>query len=225
VRVDLALASVYLQLDELEKAVTVTRRIAAAAPDSATAFMIHTGALLASGDVAEVQRLAQARLEKTANDVQALRMLSQAAAQAGDYEKANVYSRRIIETSDAGAGDYNNMAWNSLFIGKALDAAIEDANHAVSFGEDASAMHTLAALYAEVGNSLEARTKLLESLDVAGREEPSSADWYVLGRIAENYGAPEAALAAYKRVQVPKRKDFSSTYELAQRRVKSLAKR
>ena len=80
-------------------------------------------------------------------------------------------------------------------------------------------------LYAESGKSLEARTELLKSMDEAGREEPSSVDWYVLGRIAENFGASEAAIADYKRVDKPKKTTPGSTYELAQKRLTVLAKK
>ncbi len=60
-------------------------------------------------------------------------------------------------------------------------------------------------------------------MDSAGHEEPSSVDWYVLGRIAENYGAADAALAAYKRVTAPGQRDqSSSTHALAQRRMQLL---
>ena len=86
------------------------------------------------------------------------------------------------------------------------------------------ALHTLAALYAESGKSLEARTELLKCMDLAGHEEPSSVDWYVLGRIAENYGAAETAIADYKRVDKPQRLTPGSTYELAQKRLVALKK-
>lgn len=223
--VDLALATAYMQLDEVQKLLEVSGRVVTAWPDSPSAFRTHAMALSESGKTGEARRLAAARLEKLPNDPDALRVLSHSSASDGDFEKANEYVRRIIERSRAMAVDYNNLAWNALFIGKALDQAIEDANHSVALSANAAAVHTLAALYAEAGNSLEARTKLLESMDLAGREEPSSVDWYVLGRIAENYGATDAALAAYKRVTKPERNISGSTYELTRRRVQSLGKR
>ena len=224
VRIDVALATAYSRL-ESDELVAVARRIAVAAPDSPMAFSMYCSALTAFGQPAEARRLAEARLEKMRNDPDALRVLSQASAQTGDFESAVDYLRQIIQRADASPSDYNNVAWNSLFIGKELDQAIENANTAVSLAGNPSTMHTLAAVYAESGNCLEARTKLLESMDLAGREVPSSVDWYVLGRIAENYGATDAAVAAYKRVTKPKRARSGSTWELTQRRMGALGKK
>ena len=59
-------------------------------------------------------------------------------------------------------------------------------------------------------------------MDDAGRDDPAPHDWYVLGRIAEDYGATDAALAAYNRVEKPKDTLNGSTYVLAQKRLKGL---
>ncbi len=225
VRIDLALATAYGQLEEMDRALPVARRLFEAAPDSPTAFRSYVAALAENKQVDEARKLAQARLDKMPNDVDALRMLSLASTNSGDFEAARGHMQQIIDHSRPDAGDYNNLAWNALFTGTAFDQAIEHANQAVSLSGGWGSIHTLAALYAEAGKSLEARTKLLEAMDTAGHEEPSSVDWYVLGRIAENYGATDAALAAYKRVTMPKVERASSTYALAQRRVQLLAKK
>jgi tetratricopeptide (TPR) repeat protein len=221
VRVDLALVGAQSQIDAKDR-VEVARRIFEAAPDSAVAFSIYAAALATNGQAEEARRIAGSRLEKLPNDRDALRMLSEASASTGDFEAAIGYLSQIIHRLDPQAGDYNNRAWNALFAGKPMDEAVLDANHAVSLEPSPGVMHTLAAVYAEAGNSLEAREKLLESMDLADREEPDSVDWYVLGRIAENYGATDAALAAYQRVTRPKRAHLSSTYELTQRRLRVL---
>lgn len=79
-------------------------------------------------------------------------------------------------------------------------------------------LHTLAALYAESGKSVEARQALLKSMDTRGSYDPQSSDWFVLGRIAEAYGVRDAAVSAYKRVE---KDDVTglSTWELAQKRM------
>src|SRR5436853_7915470 len=131
-----------------------------------------------------------------------------------------------MDGSNATSNAYNKVAWNELFIGKTIDRAIEDARQATVLAEGSwPALHTLAALYAESGKSLEARTELLKCMDLAGHEEPSSVDWYVLGRIAENFGAADVALADYKRVEKPRHVTPGSTYELAQKRMTVLAKK
>jgi tetratricopeptide (TPR) repeat protein len=106
-----------------------------------------------------------------------------------------------------------------MFAGD-LSHALENARRATNDEKtsSAAALHTLATLYAETGKNVEARDALFRTLDRAQREQPSSADWYVLGRMAENYGVADAALAAYKRVE-EKEENGGSVWELAQKRL------
>ena len=213
----------YSLLERPADALPIAKRVYESTPDSASAFRLYTAALLDNDKRDEARKLVQARLEKKPHDPDALRLLYRASADAGEYDTATDSLQQIVDhANDPEAGDYNDLAWSALFTGKALDQAIEHANHAVSSSGNWGAIHTLAALYAEAGKSMEARTKLLEAMDTAGHEEPSSVDWYVLGRIAENYGATDAALAAYKHVTEPKRGRALSSYELTQRRMKLL---
>ncbi|MBV8519125.1 MAG: DUF3857 domain-containing protein [Acidobacteria bacterium] len=224
--IDIALFTAYAQNGDDANELAVARRISAAYPDSPRALTALVHALISSGDAAGAEQVAKGRLEKMPNDRDALRLLSEVAEDKGQYDTASKYLRQLIDQSSATSDDYNAIAWAELFLGNAYDKAIDDAHQATSMpGGGWPALHTLASAYAEAGKSLEARTKLLECMDAAGREEPSSVDWYVLGRIAENYGANDAALAAYKRVVKPERKGGGTTYELAQRRVQSLGQR
>ena len=63
--------------------------------------------------------------------------------------------------------DYNNAAWYALFTNKDYGRALEQARKA-SEKMDASALHTLAALYAETGKSIEARDALFRSMSRRG---------------------------------------------------------
>ncbi len=116
--------------------------------------------------------------------------------------------------------DYNETAWITLFLGKDLDRAIDDARRATSDESrpNAAMLHTLAALYAESGKSVEARQALLKSMDARRQDDPQSADWFVLGRIAETYGVRDAAISAYKRVEKAELTGLT-TWELAQKRM------
>jgi tetratricopeptide (TPR) repeat protein len=148
-----------------------------------------------------------------------------AAMHKGDYGASDKYYRQVVDELRPTSGDYNNIAWNALLSGKDLDNALEDARQAMQRGGGSALLHTLASLYAETGKSLEAREALLKSMDDAGRDEPAPHDWYVLGRIAENYGATDAAVAAYRKVDKPKESVLSSTWVLADRRLKAIGKR
>jgi hypothetical protein len=81
-------------------------------------------------------------------------------------------------------------------------------------------------LYAEINEASQARDLLLQSMDLRGREEPDLEDWYVLGRIAEQFGLKDAAVEAYHKVEKPTQGRLlaSSVYSLAQRRLGVIGK-
>ena len=83
-------------------------------------------------------------------------------------------------------------------------------------------MHTLATVLAELGRPEEARQTLLEMFEVDGIEIPRSIDWYIIGRIAEEYGERQTALAAYRKVERPDPSNPLTTFRLAERRIRIL---
>ena len=66
--------------------------------------------------------------------------------------------------------------------------------------ESAANLHTLATILAEKDRAPEALKVLMQSIEMAGVEEPRSHDWYVFGRIAESLGEHQAAEELYQRV-------------------------
>jgi len=152
-----------------------------------------------------------------------MRSLIATATRRGDYEVAESWARKIVDDVNPSAVDYNNAALIALFRGKELDRAIEDAQRATKEGNAGSAasLHTLAAIYAETGNTVEARQALMKSLDLRPTSDPTSVDWFVLGRIAEAYGVTDAAATAYKRVK-KEDPDGMTTWELTQRRLAAM---
>jgi transglutaminase-like putative cysteine protease/tetratricopeptide (TPR) repeat protein len=223
--IDIALVKAYVQTKDWAKALPISERLATAHPDSDSAFAQYTITLAENGKAADAEKLANERLAKRAKNEAAMRALQNLTARRGDYESAEKWARKLIEDVEPNENDYNEAAWVALFRGKELDRAIEDARHATSDGSggSAAALHTLAAVYAETGNTTEARQALLKSLDSRASAEPRSFDWFVLGRIAESYGVSDAAAAAYKRV-TKEEPNGLTTWELTQKRLASLAK-
>ncbi|MCU1244712.1 MAG: transglutaminase domain protein, partial [Acidobacteria bacterium] len=194
--IDSALAGSYSVSRDWTNLTAVSRRLLTAFPDSGNAFSTLCAGLAEGGNSKEAGALANARLAKVPNDPDALRVLARVSMYDADYTSCDRYYRKLIEQSATpSSGDYNNVAWNALFMRSDYDRAIQDARRASALpGGGASSLHTLAALLAETGKSLEAREALLKSMDDAGRNDPAPHDWYVLGRIAENYGATDAAV-------------------------------
>ncbi|HEV7489110.1 MAG TPA: DUF3857 domain-containing protein [Thermoanaerobaculia bacterium] len=222
--IDVALGAAYTDRKDWKSVVPIAERLTVAYPDSDNAFRMHVFALSLSGRTAEAEELAKKRLTKKPKDDEALRALSSNAAKAHDYATAAKYAEELVDELSPTQNDYNNAAWFELFAGN-VTHAMENARRATAEESQtsAAALHTLATLYAETGKNIEARDALLRTLDKSRRDQPDSSDWYVLGRMAENYGVREAALAAYKRVD-KKENDGASVWELAQRRLAVMGK-
>lgn len=219
--IDLALSKGHAKKKEWAKALAPARRLYDAHPDSATAFNMLGTALSGSGNYDEAAALAKARLEKMPKDVDALRRLGHNAAARRDYQAAEAYAQQLLDETAPMAVDFNNAAWYGLFTGN-LERALAHAMQATAEKSEPDGLrfHTLASLYAEADKPLEARQALLTSMIVGQRDQPDSADWYVLGRIAETYGVRDAAAAAYKRVATAKENDHDADItELVARRV------
>ncbi len=123
------------------------------------------------------------------------------------------------------AGLLNNIAWYALFTGKVDQADIDTAIKSTQLAkDDPSILHTLACLYAEEGKTKEAHDLLLRGMDDMNLDEPNDAYWFAFGRIAEQYGEREIALADYRKLEKPKQPLAipTSTWRLAQIRLKAM---
>ena len=227
--IDLALISIYEGRKEWPRVLEVTTRLVASHPDSATAFSKHVEALVRNGKGGEATAFANQRLERLPNDRDAVRALALSAAQAGDYAAAQQYAVKVVDEFRPKPDDFTRAAWLALFTGQQLEHAIEHAQRAVQEKKKKKreelrrGVPALAALYAETGRSVEARTALLQGIDEVGGILRDG-DWYVLGRIAENYGVDDFAITAYRKVS--KERDGAATVtELAQRRLDGLVKK
>jgi tetratricopeptide (TPR) repeat protein len=222
IRFDQALALAFASADRQEDLLPVARRLLQARPNSLTAFGQVLGSLARLEQWDEVERLAQERLSRHPDDPEALRVLAgKASSREGNFEKARQFHERLVALGEANATDFNNQAWRTLFYDPVPKEGLELAQRAVLLTESQSAasLHTLATLYAEAGKTTEAREVILQAMEIEAREEPSSDDWYVFGRIAEHYGEIEVAVAAYQKVEPPDPETADATYHLAQRRL------
>jgi tetratricopeptide (TPR) repeat protein len=220
---DRDLMTAYLYLDRMPEVLEAADRLLEAAPVDETAFFRATQALRKLNKPDEIAKRAEGRLKLLPDDDTALETLASVSTMRGDLAKAQEYRRRIVEAGKATAHTYNELAWNTLFLGKVDEAALEDAlkaNTLTSYGTS-SYVHTLATLYAELGKGQEARQLLLKSLELKGQSALAEYDWYVVGRIAEGYGLWEEAKAAYAKVKSPE-PDINTVDSLATTRLKAL---
>lgn len=226
----LALGNSYLTLERWNDARAAAGQLLKASKDSATAFAMYVLACTQLKDWNAITVAAKERLALFSKDQDAIEILSDVADRQGKLEESlNILRTAIKDNSNPSKGLMNNYAWTGLFMDKLPEDAVEYAQRAVRVTEskDFGIVHTLSAVYAEVGRVGEARQLLLAGMDDAGMTEPDSAIWYVFGRIAEQYGRLDAAMKAYHRIDDEQEGMLraNSTYNLAQRRIAKISPR
>lgn len=222
---ELALMVSYSIQDDYKNMLAVSAPLLQEYPESRIAFIENARALMGLGRMDDAQALAAQRLKLLDGDPDALSMIMEIAADRGDYAAADATAQKLVDQNKETANALNAIAWYALFRGNVTDSDISAATQAVQAAKDnPGILHTLACLYAEVGRTTEARDLVLRAMDEWELDEPNDDVWYVFGRIAEQYGERDIAIADYRKLQKPKEplEIPTSTYRLAQMRLKLL---
>ncbi len=198
-------------------------------PESNFAWSSYLDALLRSNRGAELIQAASGRLKEDPSDTVSIQMLINYYFSKMDFKKVDEIFNRQIAANRESARLYNAVAWMDLFKKNYDKRGLEYARKAVNLSgsTNEAILHTLASQYAEAGRCREARKTLDEVIRLSGNDTPSSDDWYVLGRIAEEYGMTETAVKYYKKVEKPvlQVERYNSAYVLAKRRLEILGKK
>ena len=224
--IDLALLTGYEVLNDHERALAVAQKLAKRSPLSQRAFWSQATQLRALNRFKEADALAEERLKALPDDIDALRAMSVNAFASRDYTTAYARALKVLAEPRATARDMNHIAWLSLFFDREGGPDVENAQRAAQ-SNSMQALHTLGCAYADIGKTREAREVLLQSMVARNMVEPSGDFWYAFGRIAEQYGERDIARADYAKVKPPEdaSQAYQSSYELAQNRIKVLARK
>jgi len=128
---------------------------------------------------------------------------------------------RPLALREKSAAVLNALAWHAVLQDAVGRQALDDslaANKQRAF-ESGPCLHTLAAIYAELGRTNDAMEGLRSSVAARGGHL-CDCDLYVLGRIAEQYELADVAAALYRRVS--RQSAAQDVYGLAERRLKKL---
>jgi tetratricopeptide (TPR) repeat protein len=209
-----------------ETIVAAAARLIEVHPRSLTAFGSLVGGLISLQRWEKAEAAIAARLERFPGDVAAHELKSGVAMARDQNKESMVLMRGLIDGGKATAVSFNNLAWMEIVESEVSEQTLLHAQQAVAMDNYANpaSLHTLATVYAELGRPSEARDVLLSVLESRAGPELESPDWYILGRIAEDYGVARAARVAYERVEPPEDSTgtTSSTYTIAQRRLEKL---
>jgi tetratricopeptide (TPR) repeat protein/transglutaminase-like putative cysteine protease len=221
----LALAVGYAVQDHFTRLAEVSSALLKQEPESKLAFMESEEASLGLGRYDEALALADARLKLLDADPDALMMKMEIEANRGNFAAARGWAQKLVDQGKENGSLLNSMAWFALFTGKVEPADITTGIKATQLARDNPAiLHTLACLYAETGQVKEARDLLLRAMDNLNLDQPTDDYWYAFGRIAEQYGERDIAIANYRKLEKPKEALAvpTSSYRLAQTRLKVL---
>jgi tetratricopeptide (TPR) repeat protein len=136
-----------------------------------------------------------------------------------------------ISRGKASPGDYNNLAWWHVVARKIDAKTLEYARRAIlgTGATSSAAHHTLATVLAESNRTAEALEFLLKAVGLRDDDDPTGADWFLMGRIAEQLGEIAASESYYRRVKPDAggmdEEDGSSCLSLAKRHLESLGQR
>lgn len=198
------------------------------ASDTSNAFALELQieALAHQRKFDEARKVADEHLSRSPADRSIKHAKIEIAVASGDIDGALKLMEAFVSDPAVTALQRNNAAWYYAVVGKELPRALELARLAVQQEQQnqGRVLNTLATVEAELGDVGPAKTDEWKSMEVDGVEIPESDDWYVIGRILEQLGFRDDAIAAYKRIKARPPQFFGTGWDLAQRRLKVLGK-
>ena len=221
----LALSLGYSVQQNFQDLLDVSTALLDQTPESRLAFLDKVQALIGLKRYDDALAAADDRLKLLENDTDALQSRTRIETARGNYIAARGWLKKLSDLGKQDADVLNEDAWLALYTGRVDDKDVATGIKATQLAKDnPHILHTLACLYAETGKTKEARDLLIRSMDQLNLDEPNDDYWYAFGRIAEQYGERDIAIADYRKLQKPKQLLAipSSSYELAQIRLKAL---
>jgi len=226
-RLTLVMAYAYSALERWPELLTSSEELLKAEPTSVHAFNLIVIAYRQLKRFDDWQKLTEQRMQKYPDEIAYVRSAAQLAVYRGEIEKSREITKTIIDKGKSTEQDLNLYAWYALFLpGPIATETLDMAHRASDLSKNSnfSILHTLACVYAQAGNTSQAREYLLRAMDAAHLEEPDSAIWLGFALIAEQYGIVDAAGTMYRRVEKSKFEAPGSNYAIAQQHLAQLAK-
>ena len=118
--VALALMVGYGFLERYDRALAISAELARQHPESKRIFLSQAFYLRSLSRFDDADALAQDRLKRLPNDIDALRALVSDATARGDYLKAHALAKNLLTVADTDYTDLNNVAWLALYTGKLM---------------------------------------------------------------------------------------------------------
>lgn len=211
-----------LQLDKLvEVGVELEKSPTMAEAGRAWSF----GALHLLGRAEALRAKADAALRAEPEDRLAKTMLARALVALGRRDEGLA----LMEEARVAAGDtvpaYNEQAWLACEADHVRPVELAAARRSVELAPDSVVgLNILAMTYAVLGRVDDARETLARVLEQRALKQPETADWLVIGRMAEAAGLRDEARLAYERAARVDTFELRAARAFAERRLALLAR-
>jgi transglutaminase-like putative cysteine protease/tetratricopeptide (TPR) repeat protein len=221
---DEALADNYLERDQWRELEAHTAAWMNRKPHPVVTPYLRAVALYRLGKLDDADKLLDGLVTAHADFSPAHRLRSAIAFARGNVAEGIKRLDPMIQHADASA--YNDVAWSYVTHEQDLKIALDLAHKAVGPDKSRASAHvlnTLALVELEAGDLGAAKADEWASLGRRHGAALDSADWYVVGRLAEQLGLRDDAIALYRKISVePVNPGEPTSFELAQKRLKAL---
>ncbi|HEY1548566.1 MAG TPA: DUF3857 domain-containing protein [Kofleriaceae bacterium] len=158
-------------------------------------------ALAQLGHVDTAEQLVDAALQQFPDSMPLLALQMQIASASGDPARAWARARRLLARNRPDPSQLARVAWLGAYAGIDVPAAAAAAQQAAKLAPtDGAIVGILAVLEIETGDVVGGKQHLADAMRLSGRSAPGDVDWYAIGRMWEQLGLRDDAIAAYRHV-------------------------
>ncbi|MGO9113195.1 MAG: DUF3857 domain-containing protein [Thermoguttaceae bacterium] len=224
-QIDRALAMAYCRLRRWPDLMEIVSRLQGDYAKQPSVVLFKMAALDGLNRQEELRQLVRTQLEILASKPVEQEAFAGLACESGAFGLAQDILRSRAIHGKISSVSLNELAYGAVYQEPLATDAISDALDADRRTDRGALLYpiTRALLYAEQGKTNEARENLLRSLD-GQSAPPGDAEWYVLGRIAEEFSLNDIAVTMYGKVSPPKSPNERTIFRLAQRRLNKQGK-
>jgi tetratricopeptide (TPR) repeat protein len=216
-----ALANAFLTLKRYDESAAAGLTVLQSHPHSEVVTVIAES-MLELNRRDELLKILKDSVKNSTRTEWVLQVIAAIDVQKGDYADAE---KVLIGGGEPGLAFDAAIGWLSQYHSAITDADVARIQKSVEGTRStyAPGLKTLAALKAETGKPAEALEFLKLGINISGGNIENS-DWYIIGRIYEQYGEREAAANAYRKVTPSAKYPLlvNSAYPLAQKRLAAI---